>query len=305
MRGAITMVLGMSVSGMPFAGPDVPGFAKDASADLMRAWYKLGFLFPFLRNHKVAGAADQEPWTRDPKTTRIVGDYIRLRYKMLPYLYQVFHDLAETGEPVLRPVWYHDPSPAFERTDDVFFVGRSVLQAPFTSVSDRTRQVTLPRHAGGTGWYDVQNRRFTAAGSVSRHKNTPETTPIFFAVPSALPLQKGTRRTNQNDFAVLDVLLVLDEGQTSVLDYRLDDGLTTAGPRSRFRVEARLDRGRVSVSGRALEKEFGGVRLRFLVLSPSPAGSLDFQGENLALVPETLDFAGSRLRVAASQEISL
>jgi alpha-glucosidase len=305
MRGAITMVLNMSVSGMPFAGPDVPGFVKDATAELMRLWYKLGFLFPFLRNHKVQDGADQEPWTRDAKTTRIVGDYIRLRYKLLPYLYQVFQGLAATGDPVLRPVWYHDPSPSFDRTDDAFFVGPSILQAPFTKVTDKTRTVTLPRHAGGTGWYDVQNQKFVTAGSVTRHRNTPETTPVFLASGSALPLQRGVRRTNRNDFAALDVLLVLEEGQTSVLDYRLDDGLTISATHSRYRLTARLDQGRVTVSSEALEKAFGPISVRFLLLCPFPRPTLACDGQDLGLKAEALEFAGSRVRVAASQEIAL
>lgn len=306
MRGTIAMSLNLSVSGMPFNGPDVPGFAKDASNELMRAWYKLGFLFPFLRNHKVKDGADQEPWSRDALTTRVVGDYIRLRYKFLPYLYQTFLAQAAVGDPILRPVWYHDQAPAFDKTDDLFFVGPAVLQAPFTTVADKQRTVTLPRHAAGTGWFDVQNRQFISTGAETKHKNTPDTTPIFLASPSALPLQRGVRKTNHNEFDKLDVLLVLEKDGVATLTYQLDDGVTEAwreGKLSRFDLVARLDGDRVQVTLNNPVRALGGVSFRFLVLTPGKVASLTLNGKPFGLTTETLALAGSTLKVAATVEI--
>lgn len=308
MRGTIAMSLNLSVSGMPFNGPDVPGFAKSASNELMRAWYKLGFLFPFLRNHTVHDAADQEPWTRDTLTTRVVGDFIRLRYKLLPYLYQTFLTQTASGDPILRPVWYHDPSPAFDKTDDMFFVGPSLLQAPFTALADKVRTVTLPRHAAGGGWYDVQNRQFVSAGAVTSHKNTPETTPLFLASPSILPLQRGVRKTNQNELDKLDLILVLEPGATAALAYQLDDGLTDGwkdGRVSRFELKANLDGGQVQITSANPVRGLGGLNLRFLVLSPEKLRSLTFNGKPFGLTPETLTLAGRTLNLAATVEIEV
>jgi len=306
MKGAISMSLNLSVSGMPFNGPDVPGFAKDASNELMRAWYKLGFLFPFLRNHKVQGAADQEPWTRDALTTRVVTNFIRLRYKMLPYLYQTFLNQTALGDPILRPVWYHDPSPAFDKADDLFFVGPAVLQAPFTTVADKTRTVTLPRHQAGSGWFDVQNRQFISAGAVTKHKNTPDTTPLFLASPSVLPLQRGVRKTNQNELNKLDLVLVLESGTKTYLDYQLDDGISEGwkeGRVSRFRLEASLDGDRAVVTLTNPVRAFGGLNLRLLLLTPGRLASLTYNGKPFGLTPETLTMAGRTLKVSATVEI--
>lgn len=308
MRGTIALSLNLSVSGMPFNGPDVPGFAGDASNELMRAWYKLGFLFPFLRNHKVTGAADQEPWSRDALTTRVVGDFIRLRYKFLPYLYQTFLNQTAQGDPILRPVWYHDPSPAFDTTDDVFFVGPAVLQAPFTEVARKTRTVLLPRHEGGTGWFDLENGVFVESGEVTEHRNRPETTPIFFAAPSALPFQRGIRRANRNELERTDVLLTLVEGSKAALDYQTDDGLSEGwreGQVSRFRIEARLEGGRVIVDLANPVRNHGGLNLRFLILSPTKPGTLSLNGKPFGLSPEGLELAGRRIRVSATVEIDV
>ncbi|MEI8095834.1 MAG: glycoside hydrolase family 31 protein [Spirochaetales bacterium] len=312
MRGTIALTLNFSVSGMPFNGPDVPGFAMDASNELMRAWYKLGFLFPFFRNHKIAGATDQEPWTRDPLTTRIVISYIRLRYKLLPYLYNLFVQQNEVGDPMLRPVWYHDPSPAFDKTDDEFFVGPSLLQAPFVELAAKTREVRLPQHANGGLWFDVLAGKWLEAGTTIIHRNRPQTTPIFLASPSVLPLQKGLRTTHNNDLANLDLLVVLRPGTSVTTCYQFDDGLTLEhlkGRRSVYEIEARqLDEGSgsgVTLSVKALETGCGALKLRVLLLTPSPVNTLEVNRQPLGLAKETLDLAAGKFAVFASTELTL
>ena len=306
MKNTVALTLNLSVSGMPFNGPDVPGFAGDASNELMRAWYKLGFLFPVLRNHSIKDSKPQEPWSRDGTTTAVVGDYIRLRYKLLPYLYQNFVAQNELGDPMLRPVWYHDPSAQFERTDDMFFVGSDVLQAPLTSLKDKTRTVTLPQHSRGRRWFDVQNLAFVSAGDTSRHRAEAATTPIFLASPSALPMQRGTRRTNANDFRKLDVLLVLEEG-TAKLDYRLDDGLTEGkdAPFSRFAIEALRTEASIAITVTSPVRNSGGLALRFLILGSKGPASVTVNGKPFGLAAETLPFAGKSLPVRATVEIEL
>jgi alpha-glucosidase len=79
----IEVSLHLALSGIPFNGPDVPGFGDDPDAELAVAWYKVCFLFPFLRNHSQKSARHHEPWTFG-KSSKIIRGYIRLRYKLLP-----------------------------------------------------------------------------------------------------------------------------------------------------------------------------------------------------------------------------
>jgi len=300
MKGTIALSLNLSVSGMPFNGPDVPGFALEASADLMRAWYKLGFLFPFLRNHKIKGEPDQEPWTRDDETTAIVTDYIRLRYKLLPYLYNVFIEQAERGDPILRPVWYHDPSDAFDRCDDMFFVGHAILQAPFVALAATTRTVLLPRHRDGNRWYDVLAGRFAGAGDTLEHANAPATTPLFLAAPSVLPMQPGVRTDNRSDLATVDLLVVLEAGQTATCTHAADDGISfrwQQGARSVLQLEASRRGDHVDVTLRQTADGFGAIAARVLLLGDAPPATATINGKPATIGEETLAFAGRPLRV--------
>jgi alpha-glucosidase len=52
----------------------------------------------------------------------------------MPYLYTLFHESAETGLPVVRPVFFADPADADLRAEDVaFLLGADVLVVPNVS----------------------------------------------------------------------------------------------------------------------------------------------------------------------------
>lgn len=306
MKGTIALSLNLSVSGMPFNGPDVPGFALSASAELMRAWYKLGFLFPFLRNHKIAGQADQEPWTRDALTTQVVASYIRLRYKLLPYLYQLFLQQAERGDPILRPVWYHDSDAAFDYVDDMFFVGPTILQAPFVDLTLAQRTVLLPRHANGTRWYDVLKGTWVNSGTSLEYSNEDHSTPIFLASPAFIPMQLGLRTNNKNRLDEIDVLLLIAEGETVLDHYQFDDGISDAweaGAYSKFALHAHCIDGHVTLKITPEHQGLGTWSIRCLVLSPDPVHTMTINSAVSACVEEVLPFAGAEIALRASQRV--
>lgn len=303
MRGAIPLSLNLSVSGMPFNGPDVPGFGLSASAELMQAWYKLGFLFPFLRNHNQKGMPDQEPWTRDDGTTAIVTDYIRLRYKLLPYLYNLFLQQAACGDPMLRPVWYHDAAAVFERCDDMFFVGPAILQAPIVELNAPARSVLLPLHAGGSRWFDVMTGTFASSGSELTKQNSAQTTPIFFASPSLIVMQTGVRVDNHNDLNSIDLLLTIEPGGAVTASYQADDGISFGferGACSVVRIDASATAARITVAITSQQQGFGPIALRVLVLGALPPQTMLINGVDAAMQPEVLEFAGNRLNLLAT-----
>ena len=50
------------VSGQPFVGADIGGFAGNANAELFLRWMQYGALTPFCRNHSEIGNVDQYAW---------------------------------------------------------------------------------------------------------------------------------------------------------------------------------------------------------------------------------------------------
>ncbi|MFQ3548042.1 MAG: glycoside hydrolase family 31 protein, partial [Termitinemataceae bacterium] len=238
---SIPFSLNLSVSGMPFNGPDVPGFAGDADGSLMETWYKAGFLFPFLRNHNIAGARDQEPWTRGKATEKIVAEYIRSRYKLLPYLYQCWIAQEEIGDPVMRPLWYHWPDLEWALTCDTeFMIGSDILHAPILDPAAREREVRLPPGM----WFDWIRGSFVAGNVINRVRPGRVQTPLYFRAGSVIPMLPGIRTTNEKDLSQIDLLILAQDGQYGTWRYCADDGETLEyrdGKRSELELSYRVD----------------------------------------------------------------
>ncbi|KAG1354201.1 alpha-glucosidase 2 [Cocos nucifera] len=77
---SISMVLQLGLSGQPLSGPDIGGFAGNATPKLFGRWMAVGALFPFCRGHSEAGTIDHEPWSFGEEVMVSGGLDARLAY---------------------------------------------------------------------------------------------------------------------------------------------------------------------------------------------------------------------------------
>ena len=90
---AVPQLCNLGLSGMAFAGTDVGGFGADCTAELLSRWVQVGAFSPLFRNHSSNGSIYQEPWQFGEKTVNIYRKFVELRYRLLPYLYDLFLSL--------------------------------------------------------------------------------------------------------------------------------------------------------------------------------------------------------------------
>ena len=133
---AAPMSLNLSLSGQPFNGPDLGGFAGDATGELWASWVGMGAFFPFCRGHACAGTNDKEPWAFGASTENAARIALQRRYRLMPYLYTVFREAATTGLPVMRPLFMADATNAALRQEQTaFLVGADLMVVPRESTS--------------------------------------------------------------------------------------------------------------------------------------------------------------------------
>lgn len=307
LRRCIPLSLNLALSGVPFNGPDVPGFGGDATKGLALAWYKACFLFPFLRNHSAIGTREQEPWKFGARATRIIGHYIRLRYKLLPYLYNLFIAHERSGTAILRPLFYDfadAPGLPLGRVEDQFLVGPSILQAPFVSLADRARPVVLPAGA----WFDASSGRWIRGGRRLTRKASDPATPLFVRDGSLIPMQRGEPRDQRKDLHDVEVHLFLSPHfrDEAVLDYTADDGDSTAylaGAETCVRITAKRTGASIAVRTETLGRGAGTIRVRFVLYSASrlSAGA----DRRPALAAHRWRCSGAELRCRISSPITI
>ncbi|HYC00831.1 MAG TPA: TIM-barrel domain-containing protein [Candidatus Limnocylindrales bacterium] len=145
LRQSISMLLGLSLSGVAFCGSDIGGFSLSCPSELYARWIQLGALYPFSRTHSMWLGRHQEPYNFGPRVEAVAREAIGLRMRLMPYLYSLFHQAHRTGAPVWRPLFYEFPQDAAcYGVDDQLMLGPSLMLAPVLGKRERTRKLYLP-----------------------------------------------------------------------------------------------------------------------------------------------------------------
>jgi alpha-glucosidase len=227
MRWNIRMGLTMSLSGMFNTGHDVGGFfGPVADPELLVRWVQSAAFNPrCLMNSWKAGGEVNTPWMH-PEVLPIVRDWLRLRYRMMPYLYTLYARAARLHQPILRPRFYEFPGDprAFEDTDD-FLVGPNLLVAPVAEPGVRRRQVYLPQGPGG--WIDFWSGAHHPSGSTVTVDAPLERIPLFVPEGAIVPATDSAdmRRKHDEPSRALRVFPGRGRGKAAFALYE-DDGAT-------------------------------------------------------------------------------
>jgi len=182
---SVPMACGFGLSGQPFVGADIGGFQGDTRPELFLRWMQLGALTPFCRNHSEIGSIEQYPWSFGDAIHGLAREAIRLRYRLMPYIYTAFVRASETGEPVQRPlVLDHQDDPAVVDIDDEYLFGRDLLVAPVVEAGTTSREVYLPEG----DWYDWHTGELLHGRRTVTVETPLERIPLFARAGAAIPM---------------------------------------------------------------------------------------------------------------------
>ena len=227
LRWNIRMGLTMSLSGMFNIGHDVGGFAGPVpDPELLVRWTQSGAFSPrFIMNSWKAGGEVNTPWLHE-RAIPIIRDWLRLRYRLIPYLYTLYWRAAEFGEPIQRPLFYEfDADPrAFADSDD-FMLGPSLLVASVVEPGQRERSVYLPE--GPAEWIDFWSGEHVAAGDTVVAAAPLERIPLFVPAGAVIPTTDTSdmRRLHDESSRALRIFPGRGRGTSTFTLYE-DDGLS-------------------------------------------------------------------------------
>lgn len=181
---SIPQICNLGISGIPFVGSDVGGFGSDSTPELLSRWVQVGCFSPFFRNHSAKSTHRQEPWSFNQETLDINRKYIKLRYSMLPYLYDLYWRSESTGLPVMRPLvmeYQHDDK--VKGINDQFLLGSNILVAPVVAQGQRIRALYLPEGE----WIDYWTKEVIQGGNYILREAPLDTCPIYIKAGSIIP----------------------------------------------------------------------------------------------------------------------
>jgi alpha-glucosidase len=119
---------------------------------------------------------------------------LKLRQRLLPYLYSLFEECHRTGAPILRPLLFEYPEDETTYTaDDEFLLGEALLVAPITRPGIEHRHVYLPRGCWHHYW---TGERFDGPAHILAHAPLGEP-PLYVRANTAVPMGPGASHTGE------------------------------------------------------------------------------------------------------------
>lgn len=224
------MSMNLGLSGIAFCGSDIGGFEHSTSGELLARWTELGVFSPLCRNHSAYKTLYQEPWRFGQEVEDICRRYIQLRYRLLPYLYSLFHEASTTGLPIMRPLVMEYPDdPDTYHLSDQFLFGRDILVAPIYRPNTEHRVVYLPQGI----WFDYWTGERIVGGKYFMVHAPLDTIPMYVKAGAILPETTLEQYTSDAGWKELTLNiysgLSVDGSKTAApAESRLyeDDGLT-------------------------------------------------------------------------------
>lgn len=215
---AIPQLINLGLSGMPFAGTDLGGFGSDTTEELLLRWVQVGCFSPLFRNHCALGCREQEPWQFGERALEIYRKYVKLRYHLIPYFYDLFYEEERTGAPIMRPLVFHYEKDEVARTcNDEFMLGDRILAAPVVSQGMEKRLVYLPEGE----WYDYWTGEKLSGENWIIRDAPLDICPIYVKAGSVIPTMEEVSYVGEKEPETLILKVFPGEGQWS---HYLDNG---------------------------------------------------------------------------------
>lgn len=223
----IPQLCNLGMSGFTFAGTDVGGFGADCTPELMSRWIEAACFSPLFRNHSAKGTKPQEPWRFGKEVVDISRKYIELRYRFLPYMYDLFYQGETTGLPVMRPLVLAFPEdPEVRNLNSEFMVGEQILVAPVLEQGATKRMIYLPAGI----WFDYWTGE-RVEGSQYILRDAPiDVCPIYIKAGSILPTYDVVQFVGEKPYHYLKLLVTPGAGsyvhfQDNGEDYAYKNGI--------------------------------------------------------------------------------
>jgi alpha-glucosidase len=228
----LPMFASLGLSGEAFVGSDLPGFIGRGDAELLARSYQVAALVPLCRNHGAIDQYDHEPWRYGPQAEGIVRKFLKLRYRLLPFLYTTLEEAHRTGVPLFRPLLLNfQDDPATLNLDDEFMVGDALLAAPVLRAGERGREVYLP--AGR--WYDYWTGTAVAGGTTLRTDAPLDHLPLYARGGSVIPSTDAMSHTGEKPWNPLRFAIYPDAAGNAAGSLYEDDGLSPDYQKGVFR----------------------------------------------------------------------
>ncbi len=186
LQSQVELSLQMGLLGMGYIHSDLGGFAGGEVFDreLYIRWLQYGVFQPVYRPH-AQDHIPSEPVFHDRRTRTITREFIKLRYRLLPYNYTLAWQNSTSGMPLARPLFFEDENnPELMDNRDSFLWGDAFLVSPVVEPGIKKQRVSLPQGV----WFDYWNDKRYQGDATAEIPVTLKTIPVLVRAGAFIPM---------------------------------------------------------------------------------------------------------------------
>jgi oligosaccharide 4-alpha-D-glucosyltransferase len=221
LKPQVELSLTMGLFGFGYLHSDLGGFAggKVFDRELYIRWLQYGVFQPVFRPHAQDHIA-AEPVLHDQRTRDLLRPFVKLRYRMLPYIYTLAFENSISGMPLMRPVFFEDETnPKLMDQKRAYLWGDAFFVAPITHKGARSMAVDLPAGV----WFDYWTDRRLEGARRHHIPVTLKTIPVLVRGGSFVPMVPDFRNTDEYSSAKLVLHYYADESVSTATGHMYED----------------------------------------------------------------------------------
>ncbi|WP_346837714.1 TIM-barrel domain-containing protein [Microbulbifer sp. SAOS-129_SWC] len=232
-RWHVPTLIGAGLSGMNYATGDVDGIFGGSPETFTRDLQWKSFTPVLMGMSGWSKKERKHPWWFEEPYRGINRDYLKLKMRLMPYMYTYAWQAEQTGAPIIRGLmWDHpeDPNTYTEKYEYQFFLGKDFLVAPVYRSQVASKGWRQGIHLPQGTWIDYWDGRVSQvnskAGMELNYPVTLEKTPVMVRGGAIIPMYPAALYDGQvpKDELTLD-LYPLGDSHFTLYE---DDGNTRA-----------------------------------------------------------------------------
>lgn len=161
--------------------------------ELSGRWVQYGVFSPIMRLHSTNSRFNsKEPWRFRPEIRAVMEDFLRLRHRMLPYLYTMNYRQYAEGIPVVLPMYYAYPKvrESYQVPNQYLFGSGLMVAAITTPCIKSLRMARVDAWIPEGEWYDIFTGVRYHGGRTMRLYRDITSIPVLAKAGAVLPFQE-------------------------------------------------------------------------------------------------------------------
>lgn len=173
--------------------------------ELEARWYQLGAFSPINRLHSSASRfMGKEPWNFHAPARQAMVQALRLRHRLVPYLYTMNYRSAYEGLPLVEPMYWADPDKegSYSVRDEYYFGSQLVVSPVVNPTDPESRRAKANLWLPQGDWFDAfTGRRYSVRSEWGRSFEawrSLEQIPVFAPAGAIIPLANLPESASNN-----------------------------------------------------------------------------------------------------------